>query len=111
MTPIGMSAKHLVVALEGRGFGVFRPVGLEGDLRDLAIVGPGGRDALGPFRRSAMHEHHVRVLGMDLIELGPDRPMIGGVAAREGDLRSGRQQHLVVGPAFGGDEVTAVDHG
>ena len=90
---------------------MFCPVGFEGDLCDLAVIGPGGRDAFRALGRSAVHQHHVRVLGVDLIELGPDRPVIGGVTAREGDLRSGGQQHLVVGPAFCGDEVAAVDHG
>src|SRR3546814_8599169 len=32
--------QHLIVALERRGLGVLRPVGLEGDLRHLAGVGP-----------------------------------------------------------------------
>ena len=31
--------------------------------------------------------------------------------AGEGDLRAGGQQHLVLGPALGGEEVAAVDHG
>ena len=42
--------EHPVVALEWRGLGVLGPVGLEGDLRHLAVVGPGGRDAFGTFR-------------------------------------------------------------
>lgn len=83
--------EHPVVALEGRGLGVFRPVGLEGDLRHLAVVGPGGGDAFGAFWRSAMQEYHVGVLGMNLIEPGPDRPVIGGLTARESNLRSGGQ--------------------
>ena len=36
-----------------------------------------------------MQQHHVGVLGINLIELGPDLFMVGGVAAREGDLRAG----------------------
>ena len=43
------AVQHLVVALEGRGLGVFGPVRLKGDLRHLAVGGPGGRDALGTF--------------------------------------------------------------
>lgn len=31
------AVQHLVVALEGCGLGVFGPVRLEGDLRDLAV--------------------------------------------------------------------------
>ncbi len=50
------------------------------------------------------------MLGMDLIELVPDQPVIGGVAAGEGDLRAGGQQHLVVCASFGGEEIAAVDH-
>src|SRR3546814_8731314 len=44
--------EQLVVALEGRGVAVAVPVGLEGDLHDLAVVGPAGGDALGAAGRS-----------------------------------------------------------
>lgn len=71
---------------------MFRPFGLEGDLCDLPVVGSGGGDAFRAFRRSAMQENHVRMLGMDLIELVPDRPVIGGVTGREGDLRFARRR-------------------
>jgi hypothetical protein len=57
-----------------------------------------------------VHQHHVGVLGVDLIELGPDQLVVGGVAAGEGDLRAGGHEHLGVGAAFGGEEVAAVDH-
>ena len=80
-------AKHLIVALEGRGLSMLRPVGFERNLRDLAVIGPGGRNAFRALGRSAMHQHHVRVLCVNLIELGPDRPVIGGVTTRKGDLR------------------------
>ena len=59
-----------------------------------------------------MQQHHVGVLGVDLIELVPDQAVIVEVEpAGEGDLRPGRQQHLGLGAALGGDEVAAVDHG
>ena len=45
------------------------PVGLEGDLRHFAVLGPAGRDALGALRAAAMQQHHVGVLGVDLVEL------------------------------------------
>ena len=66
--PVGKAASICVVALERRGLGVLRPVRLEGDLRHLAVIGPAGGDALGALRRSAVQEHHVGVLGVDLIE-------------------------------------------
>jgi len=56
-----------------------------------------------------MQQHHVRVLGVDLIELGPDLPVIGGVAAREGDLRPGGHKHLGIGTPPGREEIPAVD--
>ena len=65
--------QHLVVALERRGLGVLGPVGLEGDLRNLAVVGPAGGDALGALRRAAVQQHHVGMLGVDLVELVPDQ--------------------------------------
>lgn len=39
--------EHLIVAPERRGLGMFCPVGLEGDLGNLAVVGPAGSYALG----------------------------------------------------------------
>jgi hypothetical protein len=42
--------EHRVVAFEGRCLGVPRPVGLEGDLRHLAVIGPFGGDAFGALR-------------------------------------------------------------
>lgn len=75
------AVQHLVVAFEGCGLGMFGPVRLEGDLRHFAVGGPSGRDALGAFGRSPVQQHHVGVLGVDLIETVPDQPVIGGVAA------------------------------
>ncbi len=45
--PDGKHLQHCVVAFERRGLGVSGPVGLEGDLRDLAVIGPFGGNALG----------------------------------------------------------------
>lgn len=59
--------KHRVVALEWSGLGMLRPVGLEGDLRDLAIVGPLGGDQLGTLGVSAVQQHHVGMLGVHLV--------------------------------------------
>ena len=68
MTPIGSTFEHPIVALERRGLGVPGPVRLEGDLRHLAVVGPAGGDALGALRRTAMQQHHVGMLGANLVE-------------------------------------------
>jgi len=73
--------QHLIVALERRGFGVFGPVGLEGDLRHLADVGPARGDLFGAFGRTAVHQHHVGVFGVDVIEFCPDPLVVGAVAA------------------------------
>jgi len=103
--------QHGVVALEGRGLTVLRPVGPEGHLRHLAVIGPAGGDQFGSLRRAAMQEHHLRVLGMDLIEFRPDQAVIVEVgAAGHGYLRAGGQHHLGLGSAFCGKEVAAVDH-
>src|ERR1700738_36116 len=51
------------------------------DLRDLAVVGPAGGDAFGSPRAAAMQEHHVRVLGADLVEGVPDARDIVAVGA------------------------------
>lgn len=44
-------AEHLVVALEGCCLGMSCPVRFEGDLCDLAVIGPGGRDAFRALDR------------------------------------------------------------
>ena len=68
----GHDLQHAVVALEGSGLAVGGPVGLEGDLRHLAMIGPACGGFLGAFRRAAMDEHHVGMLGEHLVEHGPD---------------------------------------
>ena len=46
--------EHLIVALEGCCLGVFGPIGFEGDLGHLVVVGPAGGDTLGALRRTAV---------------------------------------------------------
>ena len=89
---------------------MFGPVRLEGNLRHLAVGGPSGRDALSALRRTTMQQHHIGVLGVDLVETVPDHPVVGGVAAREGNLRSRGHQALGLCALLGSDEVAAVDH-
>ncbi len=59
-----------------------------------------------------MQQHHVGVLSVDPVELVPDQAVVVEVeAAGDGDLWASRHQHLGLGPAFGGEKVSAVDHG
>ena len=104
------AVEHLVIALERRGFGMFGPIRLEFNLRHLAVAGPGGGDAFSALRASTMHQDHVRMLGVDLIETVPDRAVIGGIATREGNLRPLRHQHLSFRDLSGGEEIATVDH-
>jgi hypothetical protein len=104
--------EHRVVAPEWRGLGVLRPVRFEGDLRYVALGRPFGSDQFGAPWRTAMHEHHVRMRGVHLVEAVPDDAMVVEVeAAGEDDLGTGRQQRLGVGAALRGEEVAAVDDG
>ena len=104
--------KKRIVALEGSGLAVAIPVGLEDDLRDLAIVGPAGGDAFGATGRAAMQEHHVGMLRERGIENVPDALVIvAGGAAGEGDARAFRDLHFGFGAALGGDESAAVENG
>jgi hypothetical protein len=49
-----------------------------------------------------MQQHHVRVLGVDLVEPIPDQAMVVEVEpAGERDLRSWRQHHFDLGAALG----------
>ena len=61
-----------VVALEGSGIAVAGPVGLEDDLWNFAMIGPAGGDALGALGAAAVQQHHVGMLGADLVERRPD---------------------------------------
>src|SRR6266852_3556418 len=60
--------EHLVIALERCSLGVPGPIGIEGDLLDVAVVGPTGGDTRGALRRTAVQQHHVWMLGVDLVE-------------------------------------------
>ncbi len=107
----GHDRQHIVIAAERCGLGVFRPVRLEGDLRHLAGFSPAGGDTFGAFRRAAVQQYHVGMLGVRLVELCPDPLVIIVVhAAGEGDLGAGGDQHLGLGAATGGEEVPAIDH-
>ena len=49
----------------------------------------GGGDALGAGWRAAMEQHHVGVLGVELVERGPDTIVIVAIgSASEGDAWS-----------------------
>ncbi len=82
MTPIGRTSRIVSLRLNGAALRMAGPVGLEGDLRDLAGVGPFGGDQFGALRRSAMQQDHVGMLGVDLVERVPDQPVIVEVDAR-----------------------------
>ena len=88
------------------------PVGGEADLRHVAGIGPFGGDQFGALGRLAVDQHHVGVLGVDLVERVPDEVMVVEVeAAGQGDLRARGEHDLGVGLAAGGEEIAAVDHG
>lgn len=57
-----------------------------------------------------MQKDHVGILGPDLIELAPSAIVEVGPAG-EADLGTGRQHHLGLGAALGGEEIAAVDQG
>ena len=106
----GEHVQHRVVTLEGRGLGVFGPVGLESDLRDLAGFGPFGGDEFGTLGAATVEKDHVGILGLDLIKLGPDQAVIVEVGpAGEGNLGALGQHHFGFRAALGGQEIAAVD--
>lgn len=75
------------------------------------MIGPTGSDLLGTPWRLAVHQHHVGMPGVDMVELGPDQLMIVEIeAAGESDLGAGREQDLLLGALSGGDEIVATDH-
>ena len=77
------------------------PVGLEDDLRHLAIIGPAGGGALRALRRSAVEQYHVGMPLAHLVESVPDAEVIVALdAAGKGDARAGGQKRLNLGPAL-----------
>src|SRR3546814_13228415 len=88
------------------------PVGLEDDLLDAAIVGPFGGDQLGAARGAAVQQDHAGMLGLDLVEGGPDAVMVLIVAAAgDEDARALGHEDLGLRAALGVDEVAAVADG
>src|SRR6202012_4882197 len=82
--------EQAVVAFEGSGTAVAGPVGLEDDLWNFAMIGPAGGDTLGAARTAAVQQHHVGMLGVDLVERRPDPRVVVAVgAAGEGDAGTG----------------------
>ena len=52
------------------------------------------------------------MLAVNLVERVPDQVVVVEVEpAGKRDLGTGGEQHIVVRPALGGEEVAAVDHG
>src|SRR5262249_46698527 len=100
-----------VVALERRGPGVPVPIGLEDDLRHVAVISPAGGDAFRALGTDAMQQYHFRMLAVDLVERRPDRRMIVEVeAAGEGNLWSDGKQNLDFGAAFSSEKIAAINH-
>ena len=106
----GQHIQHGVVALEGCGLGMLGPIGLEGDLRDLAGFGPFSGDEFGTLGAATVEKDHVGILGLDLVELAPDQAVIVEVGpAGEGDLGALGEHHFGFRAALGGQEIAAVD--
>jgi hypothetical protein len=57
-----------------------------------------------------MEQHHVGVLGMDLVETIPDQMMVVEIEpAGQSDLGSGRQHDLDLGATFGGEKISGIN--
>lgn len=88
--------QELIAALERRPVGMSCPIEFESDLCDLAIVRPAGGDLIGAMRRTAAEEHHIRMLGLELVEDCPVAMMIIAVDAA-GECNSGALRAQVPG--------------
>src|SRR3546814_12755084 len=87
--PGGQGFQHRIVALERRGLLVPVPVGLERDLRHLALIGPEDGDLLAARRRCAIRQDHPRMFAVDTAAPVPDEVMrvdVGYIAT--GDQRN-----------------------
>ena len=108
---LGQEVEEVVVAPERSSPSVPIPVRLADDLVDAALFGPASGDALDA-RAAAVHEHHVGVLGADLVEALEDVGRIVHVLATgDGDEGSFGQVGLGLAVLACADEVTGVDGG
>ena len=108
---LGQEAEQLVVAPEGSGPSVCVPVGLADDLVDAVPLRPARRYLLGP-RTAAVDEHHVCVLGLELVEMPDDGAhIVRLLAARHGDEGSLGEVRRVLAVLSRPLEVARVDHG
>lgn len=88
-----------------------RPIRLEGDLRDFAIVRPIGGDSFRSLGTGIMEQNHVGMLGARLVEHRPNADMAVAIrAAGESDARAGWHEHLRVSEFPGVEKIPAVDH-
>src|SRR5579872_1578968 len=103
--------EHGVVALEGCCLGMPGPVRLERDLWHLAGGRPFGSDQLCALWRAAVDQHHVGMLGVNLVEAIPDQTVVVEVeAAGKCDFWPCWQHDLCLNAALGSDEIAGVDH-
>ena len=68
MTPIGRTSSIASLRLNGAALACFVQSGLKAICVTLRLVGPAGGDAFGALWRAAVEQHHVGMLGVDLVE-------------------------------------------
>ena len=73
MTPIGSTSSIASLRLNGAALACFVQSGLKAICGTLRLIGPAGGDAFGALRRAAVQQHHVGMLGVDLVEPVPDQ--------------------------------------
>ena len=106
---LGQEFQELVVSPERSGPSVCVPVGPADDLVDALRLGPTRRDLLCT-RSAAMHEHHVRILAVDVIECGADGLcVLDGLGAGDGNERAFGQVRLGLLVLSGAEEVPGID--
>lgn len=106
------SFEHPVVALEWSSLFVSVPVRPEGDLWNLARVGPASGSAFGTGGRCSMQKDHVGMTPMNPVEDVPDGRVIVAIGATcEGNAGAFGQQHTGILSGAFVEEVAAVDDG
>jgi hypothetical protein len=81
ITPIGRISSIWSLRLNGAALACFGPVGPEGDLRRLSMIGPAGGYQFGALRRPSVQQDHVGIFGADLVELFLDQAVVVEVGA------------------------------
>lgn len=86
------------------------PIGCKPDLGDFSVLSPFCGDELGTLWRFSVHQHHIGIFGVDLVQHVPDEVMVVEFKpARKYNLGAGRHHDLGIRLLPGRKKIATVD--